>query len=83
MASANFMQRVGKSSCIRCEFETDESMSFEAQAAAMTAHLEEKHPNWLSEPLTAAQQARLDDLLKTLDQRRIEELEKEFAALRR
>ena len=52
MLTNNFMQRVGHSSCIRCDFETDDAMSFEAQDAAMMAHLAEKHPNWQTEKLT-------------------------------
>ena len=42
----NYAQRVGKSSCVRCDFDTDESMSFADQDEAMRAHLEEKHPGW-------------------------------------
>jgi hypothetical protein len=55
----NYMRRVGKSSCIRCEFETDEAQSFAEQDAALMAHLAEKHPNWMTEPLTAEQQKAL------------------------
>lgn len=43
--------RVGNSSCSRCEFETDPALSFEDQDASMMKHLEEKHPNWMTEPL--------------------------------
>ena len=46
MGSVNYMQRVGHSSCVRCEFETSDEMSFEEQDAAMMAHLAEKHPDW-------------------------------------
>ena len=42
----NYAQGVGKSSCVRCDFDTDESMSFADQDEAMRAHLEEKHPGW-------------------------------------
>ena len=45
--SCNFMQRVGASSCIRCDFKTDESQSFAEQDAEMMAHLTEVHPNWM------------------------------------
>jgi hypothetical protein len=48
-ATANFMIRVGHSSCLRCEFETDEEQSFEKQDAAMMAHLKEKHPEWMTD----------------------------------
>ena len=47
MSSANYMQRIGHSRCIRCEFETTYEMSFAEQDAALMAHLEEAHPNWM------------------------------------
>lgn len=46
MGSMNYLQRVGHSSCIRCNFETNDKMSFAAQDAAMLAHLAEFHPDW-------------------------------------
>lgn len=46
MGSMNYMQRVGHSSCIRCNFETDDEMSFQDQDAAMMVHLAENHPDW-------------------------------------
>jgi hypothetical protein len=49
MGSVNYMQRVGHSSCIRCDFETSDDMPFEEQDAAMMAHLAEKHPNWMTD----------------------------------
>ena len=82
MASINYhIQRIGKSSCIRCEFETNEKMSFAEQDAAMMAHLAEKHPDWMTEPLTRQQEQRLAKLHLTPDQRRIAELEQQLAAL--
>jgi hypothetical protein len=41
------IQRVGHVSCIRCDFETTDEMSFADQDAAMVAHLAEKHPDWM------------------------------------
>lgn len=81
MANANFMMRVGKSSCIRCDFETDEAMSFTAQDAAMMEHLKVAHPKWMTEPLTPEQEARIAELNRTPDQRRIAELEAQLKAL--
>ena len=81
MAQANFMQRVGKSSCIRCEFETDETMSFADQDAALMAHLKVAHPRWMLEPLTPEQTARLAERQLTPDQRRIAELQSQLDAL--
>ena len=79
MASINYLQRIGKSSCIRCEFETNEKMSFAEQDAAMMAHLVEKHPDWMTEPLTRQQEQRLAEKRLTPDQRRIIELEQQLA----
>jgi hypothetical protein len=76
--SMNYMQRVGKSSCIRCDFETDESQSFAEQDAAMHAHLAEKHPNWMTEPLTAEQQKALNQRCMDPKDRRIRELEEQL-----
>ena len=52
MGSVNYMQRVGHSSCIRCDFETSDEMSFEEQDAALMAHLAEKHPDWMTDGAT-------------------------------
>ena len=52
MDSVNYMQRVGHSSCIRCDFETSDEMPFKEQDAAMMAHLAEKHPNWMTDGVT-------------------------------
>ena len=80
MGSNNYyMQRIGQSSCIRCEFETNEKMSFAEQDAAMMAHLVEKHPDWMTEPLTRQQEQRLAEKRLTPDQRRIAELEQQLA----
>jgi hypothetical protein len=49
MEQVNFLQRVGHASCIRCDFETSDRMSFEEQNAAMNAHLTEKHPDWMTD----------------------------------
>ena len=49
MGSMNYMQRVGHTSCLRCEFETSDDMSFQEQDAAMDAHLAEFHPNWMTD----------------------------------
>ena len=76
----NYMQRVGKSSCIRCEFETDEAQSFAEQDVAMMAHLAEKHPNWMTEPLTAEQQKALVERCMDPKDKRIVELERALAA---
>lgn len=59
MARNNYMQRVGKSSCIRCDFETDEKMSFQEQDAAMLDHLTEKHPDWMTDGGASIIKARL------------------------
>lgn len=75
MASNNFMQRVGKSSCVRCEFETDESMSFAAQDAAMMAHLAEKHPGWMTDGGASI----LKNRMPKSDKDRIIELEAQLA----
>jgi len=79
MASINYLQRIGKSSCIRCDFETDENTSFAEQDAAMMAHLAEKHPNWMTEGLTKEQQSRLAEKQLTPDQKRIAALEAQLA----
>ena len=42
-------QRVGHSSCIRCDFTTTDEMSFDEQDAALMAHLTEKHPDWMTD----------------------------------
>jgi hypothetical protein len=63
MATMNYMQRVGRSYCIRCDFETDEAQSFIEQDEAMSKHLAEKHPNWLTEPMTQAQVNRAASML--------------------
>ena len=49
MGQINFLQRVGHASCVRCDFETSDSMSFEEQDTAMNAHLTEKHPDWMTD----------------------------------
>lgn len=49
----NYMQRVGHSRCVRCDFETSDDMTFEQQDAAMMAHLADRHPNWMAEQVTA------------------------------
>lgn len=51
MTTVNYRQRVGHASCVRCDYVTRDEMSFEEQDAAMMKHLEEKHPNWMLEPL--------------------------------
>jgi chromosome segregation ATPase len=83
MASNNFMQRVGHSSCIRCDFETDDAMSFVEQDAAMMAHLADKHPNWHTEKLTPEQERRLAARWQDPRDKRIEELEADVAKFRR
>ncbi len=45
--SALYMQRVGHSRCVRCDYETSDSMSFAEQDAAMHKHLDSEHPGWL------------------------------------
>jgi hypothetical protein len=81
MASNNFMQRVGHSSCIRCDFETDDAMSFAEQDAAMMAHLADKHPNWEMEKLTPEQESRLAARYQDPRDKRIAALEQENGKL--
>jgi hypothetical protein len=47
MKAVGYMQRVGHSRCVRCDFETRDDMSFEEQDAAMMIHLEKMHPDWM------------------------------------
>jgi len=81
MANVNYMQRVGKSSCIRCDFETDETQSFAAQDLAMSLHLNEAHPNWQIEALTPEQEVALAERCRNHKDKRIAELEAKMAAL--
>ena len=70
MPEINYMQRVGHSRCIRCDFETSDEMSFEQQDAAIMAHLTEKHPNWMIDGGASI----LKDRLQKSPQDQIEEL---------
>lgn len=49
MSANNYMQRMGPSSCVRCDFETSDETPFEEQDAAIHAHLEEEHPDWMTD----------------------------------
>jgi len=46
VGQTNYMHRMGHVSCIRCDFETSDDMSFEEQDAIMITHLTVCHPNW-------------------------------------
>ena len=49
MIAMNYMRRIGHSSCIRCDFETSDDMSFAEQDKAIMDHLAEKHPDWMTD----------------------------------
>ncbi len=55
MTTANYMQRMGFSRCVRCEFTTEGIVDFAEQDKAMMAHLSEKHPNWMTERFKPAE----------------------------
>jgi hypothetical protein len=55
--SANYMQRVGPDSCIRCDFVTDANKSFTEQDIDMHIHLDENHPGWLLDGVKSAPQS--------------------------
>ncbi len=71
MGHANYMQRMGHSSCIRCDFETSDDMTFEQQDAALHAHLELAHPDWMTTPLTSEQLKRANMVLTPLSKKEI------------
>jgi hypothetical protein len=49
MSAANYMMRTGHSSCLRCEFETRDDMPFNEQDEVMRKHLEDAHPDWMTD----------------------------------
>lgn len=59
-SSVGYVQRVGVSSCIRCEFKTSAEMSFAEQDSAMMAHLAGKHPGWMTENLSLTSKSELE-----------------------
>ena len=70
MDSMNYLQRVGNTRCIRCDFETDASKPFAEQDADLMEHLTAKHPNWMFDDL-AREQAALAALKQGLKEDRL------------
>lgn len=64
----NYLQRVGHSSCIRCDFETSGQMTFDEQDRAMMEHLAAEHPGWQTDGGKSIKQDRLPGAVPTLDQ---------------
>ena len=62
MSGVGFLQRVGHCSCVRCEFETSDDMTFEEQDEALMKHLEEQHPGWMTDGGKSIRKDRLPKL---------------------
>lgn len=45
----NYMQRIGNSRCVRCDYQTSASDSFEKQDKDLMDHLAAVHPSWMLE----------------------------------
>lgn len=63
--SAGYMQRIGPDSCLRCDYVTDASKSFDEQDADLHKHLDEKHPGWMTDRVTTAIPTKTGKLTET------------------
>lgn len=77
MVNMNYMQRVGHSSCIRCNFETDDKMSFQEQDEAMRVHLAENHPDWMTDGGASILKDRLPKEMVTVPKQEYDSLVKD------
>ncbi len=69
------LQRIGHVSCVRCNYETLDSMTFEEQDIVMKEHLADKHPDWMTDGGASI----ISERLAKSDAERIADLERYLA----